>query len=223
MTHKTWWYLGGAAACLLALTFWGLRGPRVVASPPSTSAPPPAPPPGTWPLHPPATAARDGTPASATPEAPPATAPQADDLSALAFRLSPQGHLQLDQRTRLDLDRLQARLPRDAALARLKALTRDWPPAAQRELMDLFLLYSQYAQAVSLSFPPADRTGPLDALARQFDALRALRRQYFSEETAQALFGEEEKATLGLFEVLRKPPEPQALPPAPNQVPSRQP
>lgn len=149
-------------------------------------------------------------PASAASPQPSATqaASPLDSMILPTFRATPQGHLATDQQTRLDVERIYALFPRDEARAKLDSQSSHLPAQAQSELRNLFQQYAQYAQAVTQTFPPEQNTGALDDAERQFNGLKALRRQYFGEEGAQALFGEEEKAAQELLDLMRKQADP---------------
>lgn len=131
-----------------------------------------------------------------------------DTMILPTFRATTKGDLAMDQQTRLDVERLHAVFSRDEARTRLESLSADLPAQAQRQLKDLFQQYAQYAQAVAQAFPPEQNNGSMDDATRQFNELRALRRQYFGEVQALALFGEEEKTAQELLELMRQQTDP---------------
>lgn len=210
MTKKKWWLISAVTATLIA----GL----LTASLRDTSAPSRA------------ASASDAhgglsswfsriTPTAGEPSAhaasgasaqPSATRPASplDSMILPTFRATPQGRLATDQQTRLDIERIYALFPRDEARAKLDSQASSLPDQAQRELHNLFQQYTQYAQAVTQTFPPEQNTGALDDAERQFSGLKALRRQYFGDDMAQTLFGEEEKTAQELLDLMRKQADP---------------
>ncbi len=124
------------------------------------------------------------------------------------FRATAQGTLVMDQQTREDVERFHALFPRDEALARLDIQASTLPLQAQRDLRSLYQQYSQYAQAVAQAYPPGLSEGTLDEAAAQLKGLHELRQQYFGAEGAEALFGQEEKTSQALLELMRKQTDP---------------
>ncbi|HEX5355566.1 MAG TPA: lipase secretion chaperone [Aquabacterium sp.] len=208
MTRKKWWILSALTATLMATGLWGLR--PTTSDPTASSAQegfaswfkPHSATPG-----PPA----DMTDTKATAHAQTASSKPASPLDTMilpTFRATSHGDLAMDQQTRLDVERIYALFPRDEARAKLESQSADLPAQAQRELKDLFQKYAQYAQAVAQTFPPEQNSGSLEEAARQFNELKALRRQYFGDEQAQSLFGEEEKTAQELLALMRKQTDP---------------
>lgn len=202
MTRKKWWLMSAVTATLMVAGLWSLSPT------PSTShsahtqdgvaswfgrgSPTPAQP-----------ASDAATAGLARTEATKPASPL-DTMILPTFRATAKGGLAIDQQTRLDVERIYALFPRDEAQAKLESQSSELPDQARRELKDLFQKYAQYAQAVTQTFPPEQNTGALDDAARQFNGLKDLRRQYFGEELAQTLFGEEEKTAQELLELMRK-------------------
>ncbi|MBI5925972.1 MAG: hypothetical protein HY836_10275 [Aquabacterium sp.] len=206
MSQKKWWLISALIAALMATGLWSLspttsprESPRTldgVASWFGRGSPTPAQP------------ASDATSAGLqrTEAIKPAT--PLDTMILPIFRATAKGSLAIDQQTRLDVERIYALFPRDEARAKLESQSSELPDQARRELKDLFQKYAQYAQAVTQTFPPEQNTGALDDATRQFNGLKDLRRQYFGEELAQNLFGEEEKTAQELLELMRKQSDP---------------
>lgn len=131
-----------------------------------------------------------------------------DTMILPTFRATDKGTLVMDQQTRQDVERIHALFPRDEALARLDIQASTLPAQAQRELRALYQQYNQYAQAVAQTYPPGLSNGTLEEAAQQLKGLHDLRQQYFGAEGAQALFGEEEKTSQELLELMRKQTDP---------------
>lgn len=164
---------------------------------------------------------RQGSPAGGPPiagaasEADAASAPNGrqpasplDTMILPTFRATDKGSLAMDQQTRLDVERIHALFPRDEALAKLDSQSSGLPAQAQRELKQLYQQYSQYAQAVAQSYPPGLSNGTLEEATQQLKGLHDLRQQYFGVEGAEALFGEEEKTSHTLLDLMRKQTDP---------------
>ena len=210
LTQKKWWLVYAVTATLITgvtvSIMWRSSATGSEASPSSANG-------GlsSW-----FTRGTPGTPDSA-PQATPATsqdlqaatpASPLDSMILPTFRATSEGHLATDQQTRLDVERIYAMFPRDEARTKLDSQASHLPAQAQRELHNLFQQYAQYAQAVTQTFPPEQNTGALEDAERQFTGLKALRRQYFGEDGAQALFGEEEKTAQELLDLMRKQSDP---------------
>lgn len=210
MTQKKWWLISALTATLIAgLLASSLRD----ASAPSSTVNSAGPHTGlsSWFSRITPTASDPSAHAASGASAQPSATRPASPLDSMilpTFRITPQGHLATDQQTRLDIERIYALFPRDEARAKLDSQSSSLPDQAQRELHNLFQQYTQYAQAVTQTFPPEQNTGALDDAERQFSGLKALRRQYFGEDMAQALFGEEEKTAQELLDLMRKQADP---------------
>ena len=212
MTPKKWLVISGVAVALAGLGLWTLS--------PQTSSTG-------------AVAQRDGVAAWFSQGGPAPTAAGADAASASAsavdgtptltrlkpaspldtmilptFRATNKGTLVMDQQTRQDVERIHALFPRDEAQARLDIQSSALPAQAQRDLKALYQQYNQYAQAVAQTYPPGLSNGTLEEATQQLKGLHELRQQYFGAEGAEALFGEEEKTSQELLELMRKQPDP---------------
>lgn len=131
-----------------------------------------------------------------------------DTMILPTFRATDKGTLVMDQQTRLDVERIHALFPRDEALAKLDSQSSGLPSQAQRDLKALYQQYSQYAQALAQTFPPGLSNGTLEEATQQLKGLHELRQQYFGAEGAETLFGEEEKTSQELLELMRKQADP---------------
>lgn len=211
MTPKKWLVMASLAAGLAGLGLWALSpstGPAVDTNGKVTHRDGVA----SW-------FSQGNVPGQATSEATPtadgASAPDhqkpaspLDTMTLPTFRATDKGTLVMDQQTRQDVERIQALFPRDEALARLDIQASTLPAQAQRELKALYQQYSQYAQAVAQTYPPGLSEGTLDEAAAQLKGLHELRQQYFGAEGAEALFGQEEKTSQALLELMRKQTDP---------------
>lgn len=147
----------------------------------------------------------DSLPATA---AGPASAPAAEaapleSAMPLRFKADGKGRLLADAQAGHDIERLAALSTRDEALAQLRQAGQSLPPAAQRELTDLFHHHEQYAAAVANSFVPGQLPADEQEAARQLDTLHRLRVEHFGEDAAASLFGEEEATSRQLLALMR--------------------
>jgi hypothetical protein len=118
-----------------------------------------------------------------------------DSIQPPKFKVDAQGRLVHDPAARGDIELFVALYKHDEAMSRLKDATKDMPAQAQRDVMDLYQQYSQYAQAVTRSFPAAEQENPtLDMARAQLVKLKELRGQYFGNN-ASPMFQDEEAMT----------------------------
>ncbi len=118
-----------------------------------------------------------------------------DSVQPPKFKVNEQGRLIHDPTARGDIELIVALYKPEEALSRLNDATRDLPAQAQRDVMNLYQQYSQYAQAVTRSFPAAEQQNPTLEMARgQLEKLQELRNQYFGGN-ANPMFQEEEAMT----------------------------
>jgi hypothetical protein len=137
-----------------------------------------------------------------------ASAPSAEPLALeraapLRFKADDKGRLLADAQAGHDIERLAALSTRDQALAQLRRAGQSLPPAAQRELTDLFHHHEQYAAAVANTFVPGQVPADEQEALRQLDTLHRLRVEHFGEDAAASLFGEEEAASRQLLALMR--------------------
>ena len=211
MTPKKWLVVASLAAGLTGLGLWALSpsmGPAVGTSGKAPHGDGVA----TWfgQSHIPGRTTTDAASAVEDASAPGSQKPASplDTMTLPTFRATDKGALVMDQQTRQDVERFHALFPRDEALARLDIQASTLPAQAQRDLKALYQQYSQYAQAVAQAYPPGLSEGTLDEAAAQLKGLHDLRQQYFGAEGAEALFGQEEKTSQALLELMRKQTDP---------------
>jgi hypothetical protein len=207
---RRWQWLGGFAALLALLAFaWVLwRGEAAAPTPATTPAGPRAD--IRWWGNPALGVASDpvgDAPVPITrPVAPAVTEAEPDGL----FRLDERGQLQLDERTRLDVERLLAMHDPAQLEGVLDGHLAGLPAQAVAAARQLVQQYAGYADAQKRSYPSG--TAPLvpeEGLA-ELAGLSALRASYFGQEAAQRLFGEEEAIARRLLELMRDDPVPHA-------------
>lgn len=119
------------------------------------------------------------------------------------FHADSSGKLVSNSSTRNELERLVALNTPQEARAQLQQLAKALPPAAARELNDLYAHYTQYSTALVQAFPPGVAPANEAEALKQLDGLHALRVEHFGAEMADALYGAEEKTARQLIELMR--------------------
>ena len=152
--------------------------------------------------------AASAAPTAPTPAEPGTTEPSLaepeDGAPEDHFRTTANGQLIIDTRTRLGVEALVGIYTPAERLARLQRLQAALPSPAYARLVELIDRYRNYITASRQLYPPdAPRTDAGDAL-REFEDLRGLRRTYFGRETAEALYGDEERVTRQLLEQMQR-------------------
>ncbi|WP_353395542.1 hypothetical protein [Hydrogenophaga sp. 5NK40-0174] len=126
------------------------------------------------------------------------------------FRLDEDGRIKTDVRMRNGIERMVALTEPAELPQKLEEAVQGLPAeqaAAARELVGRFQAY-QDAQRRTYA-PGTEHLVPEEALA-ELDGLRAMRSSYFGEATAAQMFGEEEKVSRRLLELMRDDPVPDA-------------
>jgi lipase chaperone LimK len=129
--------------------------------------------------------------------------PPLDGMAPSHFHADSAGKLVSNSSTRNELERLVALNTPQEARAQLQQLAKTLPPAAARELNDLYAHYTQYSTALVQAFPPGVAPANEAEALKQLDGLHALRVEHFGAETADALYGAEEKTARQLIELMR--------------------
>ena len=149
-----------------------------------------------WKVNPSSTAAMNPPPAD----------PGAQTLKSnvkIRFTANSQGDLTVNEQARNDLEHLVSLETREGAQAKLRDLSKDLPPVAQRQLSDLMFKYQQYSAALTQALPPGEAPETAKEVMDQFKVLHSTREDHFGPESAKALFGDEEKNTLQLIELIQ--------------------
>jgi len=126
------------------------------------------------------------------------------------FRLDERGHLQLDERTRLEVERLLALHDPAQLEQQLQTHLDGLPPQAVAAARQLVQQYAGYADAQKRSYPPGHAPMVAEEGLAELDGLVALRASYFGREAAQRMFAEEEAIARRLLELMRDDPVPHA-------------
>ena len=139
--------------------------------------------------------AEDGaTPGAAAPEY---NAEQDD--GQLAFKADANGRIVMNEKTRLDVERLHALYTPPEREKKLTEIAATLPPEAMQQLYQLTEQYQNYMAAVHQVYPPDREMTSVEQGVLQIDGMHALRVQYFGEPATAAMFGAEEKLQRELY------------------------
>lgn len=135
--------------------------------------------------------------------APAASVPDvASDPDVIAFRADTHGRIVTDEKARLDLEKLYALYSPVERARKLQELEQTLPPAAAQQLGELMEQYKNFQEAQYQVFPPGREMVSAEEGLAQIDGMHALRVQYFGEQAANAMFGEEEKIQRELYRLM---------------------
>lgn len=119
------------------------------------------------------------------------------------FRVDAAGKLIVDEQTRLDIEALFARTDRDGLLKAQQEIVQQLPAAASAEAVALIERYDNYSKAQRQAYPPGVAPATEEAALAELEGLHALRIAHFGPDTAQAFYGNEEKLTRALLDLMR--------------------
>jgi Proteobacterial lipase chaperone protein len=119
------------------------------------------------------------------------------------FRVNDSGRLVLDQQTRLNMEALFARTPRDHLAEARQQAVEPLPAGAAAQATDLLEDYDNYQQAQRQAYPPGVAPATEEAALAELEGLHALRAAHFGAVIARALYGEEEIVARQLIELMR--------------------
>lgn len=85
---------------------------------------------------------------------------------------------------------------------RLAAIEATLPPSAYRQLVDLMQRHQNFTLAAKQAYRPDVAPATIEDIAAQQEGLHALRVAHFGEETAEALYGREERISRKLLEFM---------------------
>jgi len=146
--------------------------------------------------------ARSATPesSSAAPEAATASTTLPDqsyedehsEEPAKMFRADAAGNLVLQERTRLNVEKLAALYTPEERQQRLAVIEQTLPPSAYRQLTDLLEQYDNFSRASRQAFPPGRAPATVEEAIEQHERLHALRVAHFGAEATEAMYGKEE-------------------------------
>jgi hypothetical protein len=142
----------------------------------------------------------------AAPAPPDAAAPEEKvtaQTNDQTFRVDDSGRLVLDEQTRLNMEALFARSPRDRLAEAKQQAVEPLPAGAAAQATDLLESYDNYQQAQRQAYPPGVAPATEEAALAELEGLHALRAAHFGAVIARALYGEEEIVARQLIEQMR--------------------
>ncbi len=188
MLKRSWWVVLAGAVGVVALAYWLLRSPDEPEQTPDAVA-----------AAAQAAAKAGGSAASGAGGAAPWVVTVSDAMGATMdasrlFELGFAGGLVIDKDTRASIEALLNSMPEDlsdADLARLERTLREGLPKEDAEkAFKLITDYRSYTQDIRDEMQPKGIPGNMQEARAFFDQMEAVKRRYFDEATANALFGQ---------------------------------
>jgi hypothetical protein len=133
--------------------------------------------------------------------------PEQDD-GTIAFEADARGDLVTNEKARLDVERLYALYTPAERERKLQEATATLPPAAAQQLRQLMEQYQNYQAAVRQTYPPDREMTAVEQGAAQIDGMHGLRVQFFGEQAAKGMFGDEERTQRQLFALMENEKDP---------------
>lgn len=133
--------------------------------------------------------------------------PEQDD-GQLAFRADTNGRIVMNEKTRLDLERLHALYTPPERERKMAEIAATLPPEAARQLYQLMEQYQNYLAALYQVYPPDRELTSVEQGVLQIDGMHGLRVQYFGERATAAMFGAEEKLQRELYRQMENEKDP---------------
>jgi len=130
------------------------------------------------------------------------------DDGQLAFKADANGRIVMNEKTRLDLERLHALYTPPERERKMTEIAATLPPEAARQLYQLMEQYQNYLAAMYQVYPPDRELTSVEQGASQIDGMHGLRVQYFGEQAAAAMFGAEEKLQRELYQQMENEKDP---------------
>lgn len=118
------------------------------------------------------------------------------------FRLDASGALALDADTVVTLEQLVAFSTPDRFAAMAREAAAALPPAQQAQALDLAQRFERYQEAVRQRVQPDQAPLTVEDLARDLQAMQAMRHEHFGAQPALQLFGDQEAITARLIELM---------------------
>jgi hypothetical protein len=191
------WLIGGAICALVLVLVFVARSPRDATQAVTATSPnrpqSPALPAGTGTTAPESasSATRESTQVQ----------PPSEETSEI-FRTDTNGKLVLDEQTRLKLEAFFARTePKDVGVAALE-LVQQLPAPAAAQALDVVDRYRNYQAAQDANYRDEGPSTAEDAIV-ELESLHTLRVEHFGPEVAKAFYGDEERISRELIELMR--------------------
>jgi hypothetical protein len=133
--------------------------------------------------------------------------PEQDD-GQVAFKSDANGRIVMNEKTRLDLERLYALYTPPERETKMAEIAATLPPEAARQLYQLMEQYQNYQAAMYQVYPPDREMTSVEQGVSQIDGMHGLRVQYFGEQATVAMFGAEEKLQRELYQQMENEKDP---------------
>jgi Proteobacterial lipase chaperone protein len=130
------------------------------------------------------------------------------DDGQVAFKADASGRIVLNEKTRLDLERLHALYTPPERERKMTEIAATLPPEAAQKLYQLMEQYQNYMAALHQVFPPDREMTSVEQGVAQIDGMHGLRVQYFGEPATAAMFGAEEKLQRELYQQMENEKDP---------------
>ncbi len=127
---------------------------------------------------------------------------QLDAELAQMFQVDQRGNLVLNQLTRLNVEKLHAINTPQELNAKLQRLSQILPKTAYRQLVRLVDDYDKYIREVQHTQSGSKELTTVEEAVEELERLHALRVKYFGRNVAESLYGEEERMTRHIFELM---------------------
>ncbi|MBP7765894.1 MAG: lipase chaperone [Deltaproteobacteria bacterium] len=115
------------------------------------------------------------------------------------FSADAHGNLVLNEKTRLNIEKLCALNTPDELAEKMQKLSKVLPDSAQRQVANLLDYFVNYTRNVKISYPPDEQPATLEEVIERFKGMHDLRLAYFGADVASAFYAEEEKQSLQLL------------------------
>lgn len=145
--------------------------------------------------------------------APASTQSPLDSVRPPQFRADAKGQLVVNEAFRTDLERVYGLHHGPDVLRKLEEFSAQLPDKAKQELRNQYHRYVQYDAALTQSMAALHAQGEftLETAERELSILHELRQTYFGQESAEAMFSQEEAHSQELHDYIRNHTDP-ALP-----------
>jgi hypothetical protein len=124
------------------------------------------------------------------------------DDGTIAFKADANGRLVTNEKARLDLERLYALFNPKEREKKLGEVAATLPPEAVRQLYELMEQYKNYQAAAYQAYPPDREMTTVEQGESQIDGMHGLRVQFFGEQAAKGMFGDEERVQRELYRLM---------------------
>lgn len=118
------------------------------------------------------------------------------------FKADAAGNLILNERTRLNIEKLTALYTPEELSERMAVIEATLPGNAYTQLVDFVDRYKNFMTALRQTLPPGRPLASVEEARIQHEELHRLRVAYFGTEATEAMFGREERLNRQLLELM---------------------